>query len=411
MSISKKYEKVIIAIFALLIIGALCILFVKKENQRAPSNQKVMYVIPSEEILGLPELSIPDDNPLTTAKVSLGRKLFMDRRLSHNNTISCAMCHVPEQAFTVNELARAVGIEGRSHRRNGPTIINAAFMQRLFHDGREPILEDQVIDPLVAFNEMGNPSIGYVVEKVSKLSDYNGLFETAFGGKVTLDRLTKAVAAYERTLISGNSRFDRYMYGGEKTAMNTSEINGMKVFSGKGRCIVCHTIGEKSALFTDQKFHNTGIGYKFHNVPVEKDNNTMPVQLAPGIVVEADLTLVDEASEQIPNDVGLFEITENPADRWAYKTPTLRNVALTAPYMHDGSLMTLEDVVEFYDRGGDENPLLDPLLTPLGLTDIEKRDLVAFMKALTGSNVKRLAKEARDAYYLSPVDMPASAIK
>lgn len=406
MAIRKHYKQAMIVLAAMMLGALICALFFKSGGQEPASFQAEAYELPVDEMLGLPELVIPEDNPLNMAKVALGRKLFMDRRLSHNNTISCAMCHVPEQGFTINELARSVGIEGRSHRRNAPTVVNAAFMQRLFHDGREPILEDQVIDPLVAFNEMGNPAIGYVVEKIGQLPDYDGMFEAAFGGKVTLDRLTKAIATYERTLVSGNSPFDRYMYGGDKQAMSTSQINGMKVFTGKGRCIACHTMGEKNALFTDQKFHNTGIGYHANNVPYDKTNNTMPLQLAPGIIVEADLTLVDEASEDIPNDVGRFEITENPDDRWAYKTPTLRNVALTAPYMHDGSLMTLEDVVEFYDRGGEQNPLLDPLLTPLGLTDAEKQDLVAFLKALTGSNMERLAQEARAAYYLSPVERP-----
>lgn len=406
MAIRKHYKQTVIVMTAMMLGALICALFFKSAGQKPASFRVAAYELPVEEMLGLPELVIPEDNPLNVAKVALGRKLFMDRRLSHNNTISCAMCHVPEQGFTVNELARSVGIEGRSHRRNAPTVVNAAFMQRLFHDGREPILEDQVIDPLVAFNEMGNPAIGYVVEKISQLPDYDGMFEAAFGGKVTLDRLTKAIAAYERTLVSGNSRFDRYMYGGDKQAMTVSEINGMKVFAGKGRCIVCHIMNEKIALFTDQKFHNTGIGYHANNVPYDKANNTMPIRLAPGIIVEADLTLVDEASEDVPNDVGRFEITENPDDRWAYKTPALRNVALTAPYMHDGSLMTLDDVVEFYDKGGEQNPLLDPLLMPLGLTASEKRDLVAFMKALTGSNMERLAQEARAAYHLSPVEKP-----
>ena len=406
MAIRKYYKQAVIVMAAMMLVAMICALFFKSGEQKPASYQAEAYALPVDEMLGLPELVIPEDNPLNMAKVVLGRKLFMDRRLSHNNTISCAMCHVPEQGFTVNELARSVGIEGRSHRRNAPTVVNAVFMQRLFHDGREPILEDQVIDPLVAFNEMGNPAIGYVVEKVSRLPDYDGMFEAAFGGKVTLDRLTKAIAAYERTLVSGNSPFDRYMHGGDRQAMTASEINGMKVFTGKGRCIACHTMSEKNALFTDQKFHNTGIGYHANNVPYDKTNNTIPLQLAPGIIVEADLTLVDEASEDMPNDVGRFEITENPDDRWAYKTPTLRNVALTAPYMHDGSLMTLEDVVEFYDRGGEQNPLLDPQLTPLGLSASEKQDLVAFLKALTGSNMERLAQEARAAYYLSPVEGP-----
>lgn len=360
--------------------------------------------------LGLPKVIVPDDNPITEAKIELGRKLFMDRRLSHNNTISCAMCHVPEQAFTSNELAMAVGIEGRTNKRNAPTILNAVYYNKFFHDGREHSLENQVIGPIVAFNEMGNPSVGYVIEKIRNTRDYDGLFEKAFGTPVNLDHINKAIATYERTLVSGNSRFDRYQFANEKSAMNASEINGFKLFIGKGRCIACHTIQDKTATFSDQGFHNTGIGYARNNTVYHREP-TMPITLAPGITVQTPSDHFDTASERPPNDVGRFEVTENPKDRWAYKTPSLRNIALTAPYMHDGSLLTLEAVVDFYDKGGEDNPLKDPLLVPLKFTAQEKADLVAFMKALTGDNVAKLEKEARDAYYVTPVEMPAASVK
>ncbi|MFQ6403206.1 MULTISPECIES: cytochrome-c peroxidase [Bacteria] len=360
--------------------------------------------------LGLPKIIEPEDNPTTDDKVVLGRKLFMDRRLSHNNTISCAMCHVPEQAFASNELAMAVGIEGRTNKRNTPTILNAVYYTRFFHDGREHSLENQVIGPLVAFNEMGNPSVGYVVEKIKSTTDYDGMFERAFGKPVNLDNINKAIAAYERTLVSANSKFDRYQYRNEETAMNASEINGFKLFMGKARCVTCHAVQEKSAIFTDQGFHNTGIGYTRNNTVYHREA-TMPITLAPGITVQTPSDHFDHASERPPNDVGRFEVTENPKDRWAYKTPSLRNVALTAPYMHDGSLLTLESVVDFYDKGGEDNPLKDPLLTPLNLTTQEKAELVAFMKALTGANVAKLEKEARAAYYVTPVEMPAASVK
>lgn len=362
------------------------------------------------DVIGLPKVIVPDDNPITEAKVELGRKLFMDRRLSHNNTISCAMCHVPEQAFTSNELAMAVGIEGRTNKRNAPTILNAVFYNKFFHDGREHSLENQVIGPIVAFNEMGNPSVGYVIDKIKNTRDYDGMFERAFGTPANLDHINKAIAAYERTLVSGNSRFDRYQYGNDKAAMNASEINGFKIFMGKGRCVTCHIVEEKSAIFTDQGFHNTGIGYTRNNTVYHREP-TMPITLAPGITVQTPSDHFDHASERPPNDVGRFEVTENPEDRWAYKTPSLRNVALTAPYMHDGSLPTLESVVNFYNKGGEDNPLKDPLIMPLKLTAQDKSDLVAFMKALTGDNVAKLEKEARDAYFVTPVEMPAASVK
>jgi len=355
--------------------------------------------------LGLPEMTHPKDNPPTNEKVALGRKLFMDRRFSHNNTISCAMCHVPEQGFAVNELGTAVGIEGRTNRRNAPTILNVGYLTKLFHDGREYSLENQVIGPIVAFNEMGNPSVGYVIEKIHNLPDYKGQFEAVFGEPANLENFSQAIATYERTLVSGNSRFDQWYYGKNEKALDQTEINGFKVFVGKAKCVTCHSIAETSAVFTDQSFHNTGIGWARNNSVVNgiHESKTFPVTLAPGIVVHVEHHRVEKASEKPQNDVGRFEITENPKDSWSYKTPSIRNVALTAPYMHDGSLRTLEEVVEFYNRGGEENPYKDPRLQPLNLSPDEMKSLVSFMKALTGSNVKKLEQDARDAYVTTMV--------
>jgi cytochrome c peroxidase len=350
-----------------------------------------------EDMLGLPKISYPDDNLPTKDKIALGRKLFMDRRLSHNNTISCAMCHVPEQGFTVNEIATAVGIEGRSNRRNAPTIFNVGYQKLLFHDGREFSLENQVLGPLVAFNEMGNPSVGYVIEKIKKLPDYNKLFENAFDRPVDIDLFNKAIATYERTLVSGNSRFDQWYYGKNNKALNESETRGFKLFTGKARCVICHTITKEDAIFTDQSFHNTGIGWARNNKVINRiySEPTFSVTLAPGVVVQVEQNLFDKVSEAPQNDVGRFEVTEDPKDSWAYKTPSIRNIEITGPYMHDGSLITLEDVVDFYNKGGEDNPYKDSLLKRLGLTQTEKEALVSFLKTLTGSNVKRLEIEAR----------------
>ena len=365
---------------------------------------------PKGDALGLPAMIIPENNPLTAEKVALGRKLFMDRRLSHNNTISCAMCHVPEQGFVVNEIATAVGLEGRTNKRNAPTIFNVGYYKHLFHDGREFSLENQIIGPLLAENEMGNPSIGFVIEKIDSFPDYQGLFEQAFDGqKANLERMSLAIASYERTMVSGNSKFDQWYFGKNKAALNEREINGFRLFSGKANCISCHTVNKESALFTDQSFHNTGAGWSRNNkvlsslVKKEVSKQTFLLSLAPGITVEVANDHFDKASEVPKNDVGRFEVTSNPNDSWLYKTPSLRNIQLTAPYMHDGSLRTLNNVVDFYNVGGEDNPYKDQRLVPLGLTQDEKADLVAFMKALTGSNVKRLEKEARDAYFEAPV--------
>jgi cytochrome c peroxidase len=209
--------------------------------------------------------------------------------------------------------------------------------------------------------------------------------------------MNQAIAAYERTLVSGNSKFDQWYYAKNIKALNNEEINGFNIFIGKGKCVACHSINEKAALFTDQSFHNTGIGWARNNKVINKthESKTFPVTLAPGIVVQVEHERLDAASELPQNDVGRFEITEDPKDSWAYKTPSLRNVALTAPYMHDGSLTSLIEVVEFYNKGGEDNPLKDSLMQPLELTNEEKSSLIFFLKTLTGSNVKKLEDEAR----------------
>jgi cytochrome c peroxidase len=361
--------------------------------------------------LGLPPVPTPTDNPITSAKIDLGKKLFMDRRLSHNNTLSCAMCHVPEQGFTSNELGTAIGMEGRSLRRNAPTIYNVAYIEQLFDDGREFSLENQVLGPLTNQDEMANPSIGYVIEKIKIMPDYRGLFEHVFDGKgPNVVAIGQAIASYERSLLSANSPFDRWRYGGDSKAMTAQEIQGFRLFTGKAQCFSCHTIGEKSALFTDNGFHNTGIGW---SQAMSSNKTKYRVRLAPGVYVEVDEKSIHSNSEPTQGDVGRYEVTLNPADRWAYRTPTLRNVALTGPYMHDGSIQTLKEVVEFYDKGGIDNVGKDTLLKPLNLTSVEKSELVAFLRALTGDNVKALGKRARMARTDSPIPIndPASVYR
>jgi len=347
--------------------------------------------------LGLPAMEVPPDNPLTARKVALGRKLFFDRRLSPNGTMSCAMCHVPEQGFTAHELATPVGIEGRSVRRNAPTVLNAGWLKRLFHDGREISLENQVWGPLLAANEMGNPSIGYVIERIRALSDYGGLFEAAFDGKtVSAERIGAALASYERTLAAGNSRFDRWRYGREAAALDRQEQAGFAIFAGKGRCTACHLVGEKDALFADQAFHNTGVGWRRSSETAARTR----VQLAPGVYAELDRQVIETFAEAPAQDVGRYEITLDPRDRWAYRTPSLRNVELTAPYMHDGSLPSLEAVIEFYDRGGIDNPEKSARIAPLSLSGEERAALVAFLKTLTGNGIEALVAQAR----ATPID-------
>ena len=344
--------------------------------------------------LGLPPVPVPADNPLTRAKIELGRKLFFDRRLSINDTLSCAACHIPEQGLTNNELRTPVGVEGRSVLRNSPTLYNVAYQEHLFLDGREISLENQVWQPMTAHNEMAAPAIGYVIRKIRRMSDYEGLFEQAFDGRGP-DILTigQALASYQRTLIAADSPFDRWHFGGQSDAVDKSVKRGFALFSGKAGCIVCHRVQEDHALFIDHQFHNTGLGYAAS--VKERVPETTRVQLAPGLFATVPRAAIEAVTQQkLPNDLGLYRITENPDDRWKFRTQTLRNISLTAPYMHNGRFDTLREVIDFYDRGGVPNELLSPLIRPLGLAEQEKQDLEAFLHSLTGGNVADIVADA-----------------
>jgi len=341
--------------------------------------------------LGLPAVPIPTNNPTNSKKIVLGRKLFFDRRLSLNNTFSCAMCHIPEQGFSSNEMATAVGIEGQTVRRNSPTIYNVAYASLLFHDGRENTLEQQVWGPLLASNEMGNPSVGYVVDKIKSLNDYHNLFEQSFGVHVNMMNIGQALASYERSLNSADSAFDRWHFAKKKHAVKAESKRGYQLFTGKAGCNQCHLINQNFALFTDNQLHNTGIGYL---ESMQKTPELIKIQVAPGMFVNLESESLAAVTDPNLSDLGRYEISQDPKDRWKYKTPTLRNIALTAPYMHNGSKSTLEEVVQFYNQGGVSNKNLDSFIKPLHLTTTEINDLVEFLKSLTGSNVNQLVSDA-----------------
>jgi cytochrome c peroxidase len=350
----------------------------------------------ADPTLGLPALEVSQNDLSAAARSGLGRKLFMDRRLSRNGTMSCGMCHVPEQGFTTNEMATTIGIEGRSLRRNAPTVLNVGFQHLLFHDGRETSLERQIWSPLLAADEMGNASRAAVVARVSALADYSAAFARVFpNAGINEDTIAGALASYERMLAAANSRFDRWFFAGESSALSVAERDGFQLFRGKAGCSSCHLVGERDALFTDHRFHNTGIGWASANAA----NQTVSVPLGGGETTEVSRAEMAALFGGDLHDEGRFEVTHLQEDRWAYKTPSLRNVALTAPYMHDGSLATLREVIEFYARGGIDNPGKDPLLQPLDLSPEEKQALEAFLRALTGGNVDQLAAEARAAFH------------
>ena len=346
--------------------------------------------VASTDAFGLPPLVLPATVVPDTQRIELGRKLFFDRRLSFNGTMSCAMCHVPEEGFTSHASQRALGIEGKSSRRNAPTLLNVAWQARLFHDGREASLAAQAWMPLLNADEMANPSSGDVLQRIRSLPDYAGRFERAFAGAGPgVDSLGAALAAFQATLVSADSRFDRWRYRGDRGALSEHEQSGLRIFAGKARCTSCHSVGESSALLADGKFHVTGAGR------ATAPERAIVVPLAPGVQTVLAAADLDAFGADLPPDLGRFEITGDPAERFAFKTPSLRNVAHTAPYMHDGSLPTLEAVVDFYDRGGGDVPGKSALLAPLGLSAAEKQALVAFLHSLAGANLAALSANSR----------------
>jgi cytochrome c peroxidase len=330
--------------------------------------------------LGLPPVPVPADNPQSPEKIALGKRLFEDKRFSADGTISCAHCHDPVKAFTDGE-PTADGINKLKGTRNSPTVINAAYYEAQFWDGRRPSLEEQAKDPFVNPIEHGLTSHEPILETIRKDASYHALFRSVFGiepKNITIDHVVKAIAAFERTVISGDSPFDRYLYGGDKTAMSESAIRGLEIYRTKGRCQDCHTIGQTNAIFTDNKFHNVGVGFKRIEARMMQIATAFRKAKQEGKDIDKSVLGDKEISE-----LGRFVVTLRPSDIGQFKTPTLRNVAATAPYMHDGSIETLEEVVELYNKGGEKNPFLDSGIRVLNLTDQEKADLVAFMKSLT----------------------------
>ncbi len=340
----------------------------------------------SRDLLGLPPVPVPADNPLTLEKARLGRKLFEDKRFSADGTISCAHCHKPERAFQ-DGLPVSEGIQGQKGTRNAPTVINAAYFTTQFWDGRRPSLEAQAKDPFVNPIEHGLKSHDPIVAIVRGDADYRRRFRQAFGlepDRITIDHVAQAIASFERTVVGGDSPFDRYLYGGDQSALSPAAIRGLAVFRGKGRCVSCHVIESSTALFTDNRFHNLGVGF-------DRIGERLPQIIAAFRQAKAAGKPVDEAvlSQAELSELGRFVVTGEIEDIGKFKTSTLRNIALTAPYMHDGSLKTLEEVVDFYDIGGLDNPMLDGGIRPLHLTPQEKADLVEFLKSLTSARFAR----------------------
>ena len=286
---------------------------------------------------------IPEDNPVTVAKVRLGKRLFGDKLLSRDRSLACKGCHQPKKAFTDGR-AKAVGVYGRQGPRRVPSLVNRAYGRAFFWDGRTSTLEEQVVKPIESESEM-DLTVDEAVERLQGKKRYRRLFQQAFGREPNGEDLARALASYVRTIYSGDSPFDRYIYG-DRDALTEQQRRGLRAFRGKGNCTACH-IGP---TFSDEEFHNTGVAWR-----------------------EGEL-----------QDEGRFAITGEEDHKGAFKTPTLREVTRTAPYMHDGSLATLENVIDFYSDGGRKNPHLDEEIRPVKFTEQEKNDLLAFLRTLSG---------------------------
>jgi cytochrome c peroxidase len=323
------------------------------------------------------ELAVAHGRAPTSGLAALGEKLFRDKRLSVDDSVACATCHDPAQGFTDHRPgATSAGVGGQRGQRNAPTVLNAMFHTSQFWDGRAATLEDQAKLPILNPIEMGQSSPDDVVAKIRKLSDYTPAFKSAFGGAATYDDIAAAIAAFERTQYSGNAPFDRFL-AGDQQAIGDQAKRGWALFQGKGRCSSCHAFNSVSPLFSDQKFHNIGIA-------AHKLNFTELARKALAVLRTGDLKQIDELALQTQySELGRFLVTKNPADIGAFKSQTLRNIGITGPYMHDGSLATLWDVMDHYNKGGVVNPFLDGGMERLGLGESEIDDMVAWLFTLT----------------------------
>ncbi len=294
--------------------------------------------------LGLPAVPVPDDNPMTVEKVALGKKLYFDTRLSKDGTISCATCHDPEMAWTEHR-PTSKGIKGQVGGANSPTVINSAYGTTQFWDGRAASLEEQALGPIENPIEMGH-KLDAMIADLSKVSDYTEAFQKVFGTGITKEGIAKAIAAFERTVLSGNSPYDKFM-DGQKDALTDAQKRGLELFN-EANCSTCHA----PPVFSSYRFYNAGVG-------MDKD----------------------------PPDKGRQAVTKKDGDLGKFRVPMLRDVANTGPYFHDGSVERLEDAVALMAAGGKDNPNLSSMMKAVReakLTEENQKDLVEFLKALSG---------------------------
>ena len=322
----------------------------------------------------------PADNPISDAKAKLGDMIFDEKRVSADNSVACNTCHSPRNGFTTHTQASR-GVGDLIGKRNAPSLLNAMFYKTMFWDGRAATLEEQATLPILNPIEMGQKDPKDVVAKLSAIPEFVQAFQQVFGRPVNWEDMGKALAAFERTRLSTEAPFDRSLHGDDK-ALNAAQKRGWALFTGKAHCASCHTFDASLPLFGDNRFHNTGVGAR----GLEPLAKRAEASVAAGNKAEIDrLALETDNSE-----LGRFLVTRKKEDLGAFKTPFLRDVLLTGPYMHDGSLATLWDVVDFFNKGGDRNSYLDSEMKPLSLSESEVDDLVNFLGALTSDRFAEL---------------------
>ena len=353
--------------------------------------------VPNEPPLGLPPIPWPEGSPPDAEKVALGDKLFHDARFSSTGTISCSTCHLADNAFTDSPLQVSEGINQLTGTRNAPTVVNTVYFETMFWDGRSPSLEDQALHPFLNPVEMGLETHDPILEIVRTDPDYVKAFDAVFGvrgDQVTMDEVTSAIAAFERIQVAGNSPFDRWYFTGA-ASLTESQQRGFDLFVNEGRCVSCHRVEQTQALFTDNRFHNIGVG--INDIQADVPDLAGAFLAAEATLAEVDVQVLTDART---SELGRFAVSRGFDDLGSFKTPTLRNIAVTAPYMHDGSLVTLREVVEHYNNGGVTNEgdavndFLSGGIRPLNLSEDQIDDLVAFMEALTSPQFEELTDAA-----------------
>jgi cytochrome c peroxidase len=330
---------------------------------------------------------IPPDNPQTPEKIALGEKLFFDGRLSTNGSVACASCHDPRRAFTDGRPV-SVGIGNRLGQRNAPTVLNALYNTTQFWDGRAATLEQQAALPIANPVEMGQPTLDSAVARIAAIPEYRNRFRRVFGQQPNGPDLLRAIASYERSQLSFDSPFDHFM-AGDSSAIDASAKRGWVLFNTRARCNKCHALTDTTSrptTFTDNSFHNIGIGIVRHRV-------VALARQAEQLVRRGDTLAIDRAAILTPmSALGRYLITRRDSDIASFKTPDLRNVLVTGPYFHDGSSATLWDVIDHYNKGaGLRNPFLDVDIQPLALHEREIDDLVALMASLTSATYRQQA--------------------